>query len=123
MNKMKKEALPFVMDRIREIPQSFSWIDRRIINDKILPQMLREEISLYFFLVLVSNRYGVSFYGTKKICHFTGLTPDEFELARCGLEELDLIAYRAPLYQVLSLPPGLTTGREKPVGIDYGRVL
>jgi len=105
---MKRTALPFLPGRVRQLPRSFSWLDRRLINDNFLAGLSREELTLYFFLVTVSNRYGVSFYGAKKICRITGLTPSELETARSGLEQHDLVAFRSPYYQVLSLP-------EKPV--------
>jgi hypothetical protein len=99
-----REAAPFYAERVRRIPQSFSWIDRRLIHDNVLAYLTREEFVLYFFLTTVSNRDGVSYYGPDRIRTYTGLTRAELETARAGLEELDLVAYRFPFYQVLSLP-------------------
>jgi hypothetical protein len=99
-----REAAPFFIERVRRIPKSFSWIDRRLIHDNVLPYLAKDELVLYFFLTTVSNKDGVSYYGPNKIGLHTGLSPDELNAARAGLEELDLIAYRFPFYQVLSLP-------------------
>jgi hypothetical protein len=99
-----REAAAFYVERVRRIPQSFSWIDRRLIHDNVLAHLTREEFVLYFFLATVSNRDGVSYYGPDRIRTHTGLAKAELETARAGLEELDLVAYRFPFYQVLSLP-------------------
>lgn len=101
-------ALPIDHERVRKIPASFSWIDRRIVTDNFLVYLSREEIALYFFLVAVSNRYGVSFYGPPRICRQLGLTKEELDRAVRVLEEFKLVAFRFPFYQVLALP-------EKPV--------
>jgi len=101
---MKKEPAPFYLERVRRIPDSFSWIDRRIIHLNILPYLTKNEKVLYFFLVTVGNRDGVSFYGPRKLCMHTGLSVEEIKAARVGLEEMDLAVYRFPFYQVLSLP-------------------
>ena len=103
-----KAPLPIVADRVRKIPGSFSWIDRRIVTDNFLVYLSKDEIALYFFLVTVSNRVGVSFYGPARICRQIGLTREELQRATRVLEELDLVAFRFPFYQVLALP-------EKPV--------
>ena len=99
-----KNPNPLVLDRVRSIPESFSWIDRRILTKNFLPYLSIEEIGLYFFLVSASDRYGMSFYGASKICHALGLTDEEFHQALSGLKEMDLVAYRFPFFQVLSLP-------------------
>jgi len=99
-----KNPTPLMLDRVRSIPQSFSWIDRRILTKNFLPYLSGEEIGLYFFLVAASDRYGMSFYGTSKICHALGVTEEQFQQALTGLQEMDLVAYRFPFFQVLSLP-------------------
>lgn len=99
-----KDALPMVPEKVRTIPASFSWIDRRIVTDNFLVYLSKDEIALYFFLVTVSNRLGVSFYGPARICRLTGLTREELNRAVRGLVELGLVAFRFPFYQVLALP-------------------
>ena len=101
---MHKAPVPLKLERVREIPQSFSWIDRRLIQNNILAYLSKDEKVLYFFLLTVANKQGVSYYGPRKLRLHTGLTKNELITACTGLEEMDLIAYRSPFYQVLSLP-------------------
>jgi hypothetical protein len=66
---------------------------------------------LYFFLVLVSDRLGLSFYSYDAICSLLQLSVDDYIGARDGLMEKDLIAFDGTLFQVLDLPanpPALT---------------
>lgn len=57
---------PIVPERIRRLSGSFSWIDHGILTDGFLTSMSRDEILLYFFLVLVGDKNGVSFYSYDK---------------------------------------------------------
>lgn len=96
--------------RIRKIDGSFSfsWIDHRIITGGFWDELSTIEMLLYFFLVAVSDRYGVSFYHNDRICHILKIGIFELGDAREGLMQKSLIAYKFPVYQVLALP-------EKPV--------
>ena len=85
-------------------PDGFSWIDRRLVRDGFLAGLTGPEALLYFFLVAVADQDGLSFYGTRKIAALLKLTEQGVEAARRGLERKDLVVYRAPLCQVLSLP-------------------
>jgi hypothetical protein len=94
-----------VSSRRRALPQhGFSWIDRRLVRDGFIAGLTGPEALLYFFLVAVADQDGLSFYGTRKIAALLKLTEQGVEAARRGLERKDLVVYRAPLYQVLSLP-------------------
>jgi hypothetical protein len=88
---------------MRKVPRSFSWIDHRLIRDGHLERLRPGEILLYFFLVLVGDHQGLSFYSLRSISRYLKLTAQEIESARTSLCERSLIAYKAPLYQVLSL--------------------
>ena len=99
-----RHPVPIVPDKVRSIPNSFSWIDRRIVTDHFLHYLNKEEISLYFFLVTVSNRHGMSFYSFKKIGHALGMGEREIRSAIISLKELKLIAFNYPFFQVLTLP-------------------
>lgn len=89
--------------RVRRIPNGFSWIDRRFMRDGWIERLSRDEILLYFFLVSVADRHGLSFYSDRKIEVLLKLPGDALERARGGLLRQDLIAYEVPLYQVLAL--------------------
>lgn len=95
---------PLNLERVRKIPPSFSWIDRRLITDNFLYYLCKDEILLYFFLVTVSDRNGMSFYGRQKIQRILNLSDTEFYAALHGLKEKDLVLFRFPFFQVLSLP-------------------
>jgi len=97
-----KEAL--VPHRIREIKGSFAFIEHRFLWHGFLKQLSRDEIALYLFLVLVSNRLGLSWYGHEKICYLLRLSASDYHRAREALIEKDLIAYDGIVFQVLSLP-------------------
>jgi hypothetical protein len=91
-------------ERIRRINGSFSFIPHRFLTDGFLASLTQEEILLYLFLVLVSDRYGLSYYAYDSICSYLQLAPDNYIEARDGLIKKDLIACNGTLFQVLDLP-------------------
>jgi len=95
---------PINLNRIRRITGSFSWIDHRLLSDGFLSAMAAEEILLYFFLILVGDKNGVSFYSYDKICQFLKLDVDRFVWARDQLIDKSLIACKNGRFQVLQLP-------------------
>jgi hypothetical protein len=56
------------------------------------------------FLVLVSDRYGLSYYAYDSICSLLQLTLEDYIQARDDLLKRDLIAFDGTLFQVLQLP-------------------
>jgi len=92
-------------DRVRRIEGGFSFIPHRFLTEGFLASLEQKEILLYFFLVLVSDRYGLSFYSDDAICSSLKLSLDEYLEARDGLIDKDLIDFDGTLYQVLELPP------------------
>lgn len=100
---IKKE--PLVRERVRQIEKPFGWIPRRFIGDGYIKRCSGEELLLYFFLVVVADKHGLSFYGDRTICDFLGVKEEVLKSSRERLIKKSLIAYQAPLYQVLSLPP------------------
>jgi hypothetical protein len=101
---MHPNRQPIRTDRIRQIPQSFSWIDRELLHQRILPALSHEELLLYFFLVLVAGPEGTSFWSHQRIGKILKLTEDQVLEALRGLMKKDLVAFRYPIFQVLSLP-------------------
>lgn len=91
-------------NRVRHIDGGFSFIPHRFMTEGFLSSLGQKEILLYFFLVLVSDRYGLSFYSYDAICSLLQFTPDECNEATDGLIEKDLIAFDGKIYQVLDLP-------------------
>jgi len=96
-------------DRLRRPRQSgFSWIDRRFLRE-FSSRLSHDAVLLYFFLAAVSDKHGLPFYRDATIA--VRLRTGEQTIARAREELIvrDLIAYRPPLTQVLSLPqPGRT---------------
>ena len=90
-------------DRLRRIEGGFSFIPHRFLTDGFLDSLSQIEILLYFFLCLVSDRYGLSFYAYDAICSLLGILVDEYIEARDGLIRKDLIAFDGTLFQVLDL--------------------
>jgi hypothetical protein len=93
-----------VSDRVRRPPtEGWSWIDRRFLREHA-PRLSHEAIVLYFFLAAVSDKNGLSFYGDASIALRLRLDEAAVVAARDELVAADLVAYRAPWAQVLSLP-------------------
>jgi hypothetical protein len=110
---------PIVADRIRRISGSFSWIDHRILTDGFLTSMRREEILLYFFLVLVGDKNGVSFYSYDKICQLLKIELDDYIQARNLLIQRSLIACHQGRFQVLELPKQTIAVNEPKRGDEF----
>ena len=91
-------------NRVRRISGSFGFIPHRFLTDGFLIALDQHQLLLYFFLVLVSDRYGLSYYGYDSICTALGLSLEQYIEARDSLIEKDLIAFDGTLFQVLQLP-------------------
>jgi hypothetical protein len=93
-----------VPGRVRRPPtDGWSWIDRRFVRD-FAPRLSREAIALYFFLAAVADKDGLSFYHDATVAGRLRISEDAVVCARDELIREDLVAYRTPLSQVLSLP-------------------
>lgn len=93
-----------VPDRVRRPPrEGWSWIDRRFLRE-YASRLSHEAIVLYLFLAAVSDRNGLSFYSDASVAVRLRVGEPAMVHARDELVREDLVAYRAPLTQVLSLP-------------------
>jgi hypothetical protein len=91
-------------DRVRRPPhEGWSWIDRRFLKQHA-SRLSHEAILLYFFLAAVSDQNGLSFYSDTSTALRLRMGEQAVVRARDELVTEDLVAYRAPLTQVLSLP-------------------
>jgi hypothetical protein len=88
----------------RVLAPPFAWIDRRFLFDGFLSALSEHENLLYFFLVLASDRDGLSFYSYDKICTLLTLSVDDYVRARDGLIQKKMIAFDGRQFQVLALP-------------------
>lgn len=98
------ERTPLMPNRVRKIAGSFAFIEHRFLREGFWVGLNHQELALYFFLVLVADRQGLSWYGYDRLCSLVGLTVDEYIWARDSLIDKDLIAFDGTRFQVLSLP-------------------
>ena len=90
--------------RLRHTPQQFSWVDQGLVRRGFIDRCEARAAALYLFLITVSDAQGLSYYSAATLATRLHLSPEELGAARAQLIDLELIAYQAPLYQVLALP-------------------
>jgi hypothetical protein len=112
-------------DRVRRIGGSFAFIEHRFLRDGFFASLSHFELLLYIFLIMASDRVGLSYYSYDKMCTLLAMDVDEYIEARNGLIKKDLIAFDGRFFQVLSLPqkvaldqPGLLRTAEDMAGRD-----
>jgi len=119
-------------ERLRRVPKSFSWVDHRLVRDRHISRCSHEALALYLFLVTVADAEGLSYYSDPSVGRLLDMNELLLASARRELCRVGLIAYRNPLYQVLSLddpkagPPVRPVRRPVKVGdeaISIGEVL
>lgn len=98
------EKAPLCPDRIRKLAGSFAFIEHRFLRDGYFAGLSPNEVLLYLFLVLVSDRNGLSYYSYDRICTILRMCTDEYIETRNRLIGKDLIAFDGRMFQVLSLP-------------------
>ena len=91
-------------ERLRQVPEQFSWIDQALVQRHLIDRCDARAAALYLFLVTVADAQGLSYYGSSSLTQRLHLSTEELGAARQQLIELELLAYRAPLYQVLAIP-------------------
>ena len=103
-------------ERLRKIPPQFSWIDQRLVREHHIERLSHAAAALYLFLLTVADAQGLSFYSERSIGRYLAMAADGLDHARKELLRADLIAYRKPLYQVLSLDAA-ALGAQRGTGI------
>lgn len=101
-------------ERQRQVPQQFSWVDQALVQQHFIDRCEARSAALYLFLVTVSDAQGLSYYGASTLARRLRLSDEQFAAARQQLIDLELIAYRSPLYQVLALPGTVAAPRPAP---------
>ena len=96
---MKKHILD--PKRLRRVPDRFSWVDHQLIRLRLLCGADSAAWALYLFLVTVGDEQGLSYYSDASVCSHLSLSNETLRQARRQLLERRLIAWEAPLYQVL----------------------
>ena len=62
-------------DRLRQIPESFSWVDHRLVREQYLQGQESTTWALYLFLVTVADVHGLSYYSDAAIGRQLRLDP------------------------------------------------
>jgi hypothetical protein len=91
-------------ERLRQVPEQFSWVDQALVQRHFIDHCEARAAALYLFLVTVADAHGLSYYGESTLTTRLHLSSEELVAARAQLIKIELIAYQAPLYQVLALP-------------------
>ena len=103
-------------ERQRQVPEQFSWVDQGLVQRHFIDRCEARAAALYLFLVTVCDAQGLSYYGELTLAERLHLSSQELGAARAQLIALELIAYQAPLYQVLALPGHRIAPRTPPRG-------
>lgn len=90
-------------DRVRRVPESFSWVDHRLVRDRYVDKCSHPALSLYLFLVTVADAEGLSYWSDESIIKRLRLSEQWLQTARAELEDAGLVVYDKPIYQVLEL--------------------
>jgi len=98
---MQKHLL--VPSRVRRVPRQFSWVDQRLVREHHIERCDTAALALYLLLITVADAQGLSYYADASIRRLLSLRPEPLAAAREALIHAGLIAYQAPLYQVLAL--------------------
>ena len=101
---MRVEKRVLCEEGVRRVPEQFSWVDHRLVRDGYTRRCPAAVWGLYLFLVTVGDAEGLSYYSDRSLCRELNLTEGELAASRKRLMEEELLAWEAPLYQVLSVP-------------------
>jgi hypothetical protein len=109
--------------RLRQLPAQFSWVDQRLARHRFFERAPAEAWALYLFLLTVADAQGLSYYAETTLCQRLGWEVAVLARARAQLLHLGLIAFRAPLTQVLALdrPPDPAPVRPRATDADQAR--
>lgn len=99
----KKAVYP---DRIRRIPEHFSWLDHALVRKNRIVGISHSSLAFYLFLVTVSDAEGLSYYSDSSIERYLDLDSKMLDDCRRELANRGLVAYRSPFYQVLPVSGG-----------------
>lgn len=104
---------PIVPNRVRKVPSQFSWLDHRLVRERFIDRLTHAAAALYLFLVTVSDAAGMSYYGDASITERLGMDMAMLQEARDDLVRIGLIAWKRPLYQVLSFDGNTDAARQR----------
>jgi hypothetical protein len=74
-----------------------------LVRERYIDHCSHPAAALYLFLITVGDAKGMSYYGDKAIMQRLSMDVATLQKARDNLIRSDLIAWKKPFYQVLSL--------------------
>jgi hypothetical protein len=95
--------IPIIPQRVRKVPRQFSWVDQRLVRERRIDHCSHPAAALYLFLITVGDAKGLSYYADASIMKRLAMDLTTLQKARENLVQAGLIAWKKPLYQVLSL--------------------
>ena len=110
-------------EKVRRVPKQFSWVDHRLVRDHIIEQCSHQALALYLFLVTVGDQQGLSYYSDRSVGARLSMDSTVLLRSRDELTRAKLIAYRKPLYQVLSLAPSTPARSQIDEPLAVGQIL
>jgi hypothetical protein len=78
-------------------------VDQRLVRERRIDHCSHSAAALYLFLITVGDAKGMSYYADASIMRRLSMDPTTLREARENLVQAGLIAWKEPLYQVLSL--------------------
>lgn len=120
---MNVNKVPFCPDKIRSVPEQFSWVDHRLVRERYIDSLSNEAAALYLFLVTVSDVRRLSYYGDATLQKRLGMDAHRLVAARGVLVQQGLIAFSKPLYQVLALDHRRETAATTREPCSIGQIL
>jgi len=99
------DKFPIKSEELRRIPNGFGWVDHRLLRDGHIRACSSDALAFYLVLVCAADGQGLSYYGDGLVGALLGWSNGRLEAARKCLIDTALIAWEAPLYQVLEIPP------------------
>ena len=105
MQTMRKMAV--MPERVRRLPRGFGWVDHRLVRERLFPGCSCAALALYLALVTVADNEGLSYWSEGALARLLALDVAGVRRARAELEAAELVAYAAPVWQVLPLKGGV----------------
>jgi hypothetical protein len=105
---MSVVKMPVVPARVRRMPESFSWVDHRLVRENHITGRSHSALALYLFLLTVADSQGLSYWSENALGRRLRLDVARLREVRAELEAAGLVAYSHPMWQVLDLPGGAT---------------
>lgn len=118
-----KTKSPILPERLRKVPKHFSWLDHRLVRDRHIEACSHPAAALYLLLVTAGDAMGLSYYSDASIMKRLSMDPATLAGARENLIRIGLIAWRKPLYQVLSLEAPHTDGPRQAKPLSLAEIL